>query len=354
MPTPMPVSQCLSRARTGREEPFDYGGVDEVLDHIVLVAGPSLRRPASRPVGFTGRKYYPGHNSPWRLEGNKVVFSRLDDAHKEAILHDANELVEVGNEVQIERLPRDQQLAYWINLHNMLVISEIVKRYPVREPRRLEYGPDGVLFHDAPLATIRGVPLSLRDIRVGIVYRYWPDARVLYGFFHGDLASPSIRARAYTVSSVWDDLENNALEFVNALRGVHRSEDVMRVSPMYQEARERLFPDWPDDLREHLSRYAEAPVQEILRSTQRVAIGRYARRTADLVGGTPFNFTSAVAGVGGWGPGQSPTYVLMMQEFGRKFRELRRAGRYGNVTITDLPSRTPPESDDSSDDAKND
>ena len=249
----------------GRTERIDYVGVDRVLKRIVLLSGPSLRKRASRPAPSLGTRIVYGHVSPFRLEGNKIIFSKMTEGQREAIFSSAEDLITFGNQLLLTGLPRSAQLAYWLNLHNMLVISELLKRYPLRVPRRLEVGPEGTPFHDAPLATIHGVPLSLRDIRVGIVYRYWSDPRVMYGFFRGDLASPSIRKQAYEPATVWKALEDNAFEFVNALRGVHRRlhDPADRVSPIYQEA-PAVFPDWPADLVDHLKEFAGPAVASVL------------------------------------------------------------------------------------------
>ena len=321
----------------GRTDVIDYAGVDKVLEAIVFLSGPSLRKRAGRPTPATGTRIVSGHVSPFRLEGNKIKFSRMTPAQQDAVSIVFEDLISFGNQVAVERLPRDAQLAYWLNLHNMLVISELMKRYPVRVPRRLEIGPKDIPFHNAPLVDIRGVALSLRDIRVGIVYRNWPDPRVMYGFFHGDLASPSIRNHAYKPGTVWADLAKNAQKFVNALRGVHRRlrDPTARVSPIYAEARPELFPNWPKDLLDHLNAFAGPPVASLLAKAPAVAIGPYEDRIADLVGGEgtiPSRMLTLSATLAG-----SP-YFRMIGEFRLKYRTLARRLRLGTVTVEDITS----------------
>ncbi len=286
----------------GRRVTVNYDPIDALLDGIVLRAGPSLRRPAAKPRAFTGTRFVHGHMSPLRLEGNKVLFSQLSDEKKATIAELTQNLVDFGNRVGIARLPKTEQLAYWFNLHNMLVLATIVNEYPLSEPRKLTVGPDGQALHDAPLAVVAGVPLSLRDIRIGIVYRNWEDPRVMYGFFHGDLASPSIRGRAWRAESLSTDLGVNAHEFINALRGVRRQGKTMLVSPLYDEGRGTLFVDWPEDLRWHLRNFSTHAVTDILDETDAVDYSRYEARTADLVGGRPHlpysPITTAATGAG--------------------------------------------------------
>ena len=349
---------------SGRKVRVNYEPLDALLDSIVLRAGPSLRKLAARPRPFTGTRIVYGHFSPFRLEGDKVLFSQLDDARKTQIAEITEDLVAFGNRVKIATLPRSEQLAYWFNLHNMLVISEIAKRYPVIEPRKVKIGPDDLPFHEAPLTSIEGVPLSLQDIRVRIVYRYWDDPRVIYGFFRGDLASPSIRGRAWKAESLSKDLGVNAHEFVNSLRGVRRGRTAVQVSPIYAEARSTLFTDWPDELRMHLRSFAERDVDLILDDIEQVEFSRYEARTADLVGGRPHLPFSQIVGAA-YGPGPetpggtnyrayykqfplaTPTFAFMFSEFVEKFAELRRQKKAGKgyIEIIDMPFDDEPSED---------
>ncbi len=338
----------------GRTTTVNYDVLDEVLSGIVFVTGPSLRKRASRPTKSTGTRIVRRHDSKIRLEGNKVIFSLLRDPAKE-LLHDLTEnLVDIGNRVDIAKLPKDEQLAYWFNVHNMLVISTILKHYPAASPSRLTVGDKQLPFHDAPVTVIKGVPLSLRDIRIGIVYRNWNDPSVLYGFFHGDLASPNLRAHAWTASKLKEQLAANTNEFVNSLRGVRRAERTLLVSPLYEEGRGTLFAEWPKDLRRHLARHAQSDVATALGATRRVRYSRYEHRTADMVGGRRFlpmaKVSAATMGPLSMFNGSqrmiaypigSPNFVLTYSEFIQKFIDLRRAGKRrtdGEILITDLPS----------------
>lgn len=302
------------------------------------------------------------HTSPLRLEGNKVVFSRLSHGAKDVIHALRSDLVALGNRVSIPTLPRDEQLAYWFNLHNIIVLSELAKQYPVLHPSRLDVGTDGLTLHEAPLVEIDGVALSLKDIRIGIVYRYWDDPRVFYGFFHGDLASPSIRDEAWTAKTVWSKLRLNAIEFVNSLRGVRQSREKLLVSRLYEEARGTLFVDWPADLRAHLERFADAETKARLAQTQSLDVGysKYEARIADIVGGRPHTPYSQIQ-PGRYGPTvtnkdgstndlnapyakllpiDNPNYTYALEEYQEKFKQLRELGKLpanGEIEIIDLP-----------------
>ena len=346
---------------TNRKVTVNYDPFDEILEGIILLAGPSLRRAAGPRRPLSGTRFVYGHTSPYRLEGNKVLFSQMDAERKAEIAELTASLIAFGNKVKIPNLPRDEQLAYWLNLHNMLVISTIASNYPAMEARKIEIGAADVPLHDAPLAVIDGIPLSLRAIRIGIVYRFWGDPLVMYGFFHGDLASPNIAHKAYRPSNLSTQLALGAAEFINSLRGVRRNRVGMLVSPIYEEARESLFTDWPDGLRMHLRSYADREVAIILDETDSVAYSRREYRTADLVGGRPHSPAQPIVGAS-YGPAitpdgsdtsyqkpyskvvpkSTPAFHFMMSEFSEKFQALKRLKRRtgeGYVEVEDLPDR---------------
>lgn len=321
---------------SGRTTAVDYSVITDGLEIIVFNTGPSTRiRARSRQGQRAGSRIIKGHNSPYRLEGNKIFLSQFDEESGNAFMEYAKSLEDIGNQLDITTLNRNEQLAYWYNLHNMWVIAMLADKYPVRYPERMKI--DGVPFQDAKLVTIKGIKLSLSDIRRNIVYRYWDDPRVMYGFFHGDLGSPNINDEAFTGENVDRLLDRNAREFVNALRGVSRGNDTVYISRLYYEARPGLFPNWPADLLSHLEKFADTEVKAIL-----LELGgnframKYPDRTADMVGGDPRTDIRPGADAG-----TMPVQLVeMVEEVRLKYKELRRQGKIGGakVIIIDIPT----------------
>ncbi|RFB06102.1 DUF547 domain-containing protein [Parvularcula marina] len=330
------VFAAFEPAPNGRTTNIDYEVISEALEIIVFDTGPSTRiRARDRQGTRAGSRIVKGHNSPYRLEGNKIFLSQFDDESGNSFREYAENLVDIGNKIDITTLPRNEQLAYWFNLHNMWVIAILADEYPVRYPERIKI--DGALFHDAKIMNISGVDLSLSDIRTNIVYRYWDDPRVMYGFFHGDLGSPSIDDEAYTSENINRILDRNAREFVNALRGVQRGRSKVYISKLYYEARAGLFPNWPVDLLAHLENFADEEVSMILlENGANFEAMKYPNRTADMVGGDP----SPDINAGPSGSSTPPQLVEMVQEVREKYVELRRQGRIGGarVIIIDEPT----------------
>ena len=323
-----------------RSSSVNYELIDEALDVIVFNGGPSTRRPAGRLEAPVGTRVAKGHRSRFRLEGNKIFFSQFDDETKAAIAEYRQSLEAIGRRVDVTTLSRNEQLAYWFNLHNLVVIDEIAKRYPTRFPNRLRIGPDDASFHEAKIIDLgQGVPLSLRDVRE-IVYTHWSDPRVIYGFFHGDVGGPSIRSQAYTGERVGERLDRQAREFVNSLRGVSESRGRLLVSEIYDEARPHFFPVWPADLTAHFLEHADEEVTEIVRGKTEVRFERYDDRVADLAGGEPGMDLRA----GPSSPGVPLTVVRIVDEYREKLDTLRQEGKLQpRVIIIDVPTDDPDE-----------
>lgn len=265
-----------------RETRLDWTAWGRALNWFVLNMGPSLREGAPKVEPNIGSRFTWGHTSRYRLEGNKIAFDMLEDKQRASLTEYRLDLQRIGSELDLARLPRNEQLAFWINLHNVAVIEQLALDYPVMSPSKVE--PEGFdePLDDAKFITVAGTAMSPKDIRTKIVFPNWSDPRVIYGFFRGDIGGPSIAKSPYTGSNIASELADNAGEFVNALRGVDKSGDTIQVSRIYDEARPFYFPDFNADLRAHLASYAEVDVTAILASTSRVNASIYETDIADL------------------------------------------------------------------------
>ncbi len=280
-----PVDAGFARfapAATAQNTRLDWEAWDRALNWFVLNMGPSLRELPPRVEPSLGSRFTFGHTSRYRLEGNKIAFDILEDKQRASLTEYRLDLQRIGSEIDLAALPRNEQLAYWINLHNVAIIEQLALGYPVMSPDKVAPAGFDQPLDDAKFITVAGVAMSPRDIRTRIVYPNWSDPRTIYGFFHGDIGGPSIAKNPYTGDNVASQLADNATEFVNALRGVDKSGDVMKVSRLYEEARPFYFPDFNTDLRAHLAQYAEEDVAAILASTSGIEASIYETDIADL------------------------------------------------------------------------
>lgn len=274
------LARFAPRTDASSAQRFDFEPWDESLSYFVLRMGNSLRESASRPEPLAGSHLVYGHDSALRLEGNRYAFNYVDDETRAFLTAYRQDLESLPAQVDLTRMPRNEQLAYWINLHNVAVTEQIALAYPIPSPEDIKVG--GVPLDEARFITVSGVSLSPKDIRTRIVYPNWDDPKVIYGFWRGAIGSPSILRDAFTGSNLAVLLDESAREFVSSLRGTQKRGDALQVSRIYEEARPFYFADWPADIRSHLQKYGDEDVAKLLAVTSGVEPKIWERDLADL------------------------------------------------------------------------
>ena len=326
---------------------IDYTAWSQAMTYLVYPMGRSLREGSPRPQASIGSRRIFGHDSRYRLEGNRVMFSFFNDELRAMVSDYRQELQDLGGQIDISTLPRNEQLAYWFNLHNVAVMETIANEWPVRQPRDIEIG--GVPFDQAKFITVNGVSMSPHDIRHQIVFRHWEDPKVIYGFWRGDIGGPSIASDAFSGINVAAILDRQAREFVNSLRGTQKRGDLLEVSTIYDEARPYYFSDWPRDIRAHITAFAETEVGEILAETNQTEATIEEADIADLAGGVrepSYSYvTTQIDGVDRPASFRIPRGTArLLNEQGRKLQKIRREGRTGTVIFN--PITLPGEEED--------
>ena len=162
-----------------------------------------------------------------------------------------------------------EQLAYWLNLYNVSLINEIVKKYPKRVLKSFLTGKDSIF--EQKILYVAGVNLSLNDIQYKILKeQYNNDALILYGLYQGIVGGPDIRKEAFTGKNVYELLEDNAINFVNSNRGTSVDTKLHKVKTSYFYLQNSTyFPNFNNDLKRHLLLYANDDIRgEIMLSKQ--------------------------------------------------------------------------------------
>lgn len=334
----------------------DYEAWTLILSNIVFDVGHSDRTLPGPRAQVTGTRIALESRSRYRNEGNRIAYHLLEDIHKEAISDYRAELEALPQQISLSELNSNEQLAFWLNLHNAILIDEITQDYPVRRIDRERR--DGVPLLDAPLVTIEGVELSLNDIRFNIVEAGWQDPRIIYGFHLGAVGGATLRDEAFTGDRVWSQLESNGREFVNALRGVDGLTRNVEISPLYRD-HAALFPNGAEDVKAHLTQLARPEVADLVDE-----IGTELRyldfdwHIADLTNGRrgcsgPQNTANiSVVSSGGTTSQAIDCQVLPPQALNlfevviRRRLEFLRNGDLGRVTIRDIPTPSNQSADD--------
>ena len=312
----------------GSKVSLDYSIWDAALDSFVISLGPSLRTAPPTLRHLMGTHLRRGHNSFYRLEGNRIIFEYLNADVIASLTEYRQDLERIGTDIGIAGLPRNEQLAFWLNLHNVAIIEQVALAYPTMRPSDVKI--DGVPLDKAAFIEIAGIKLSPNDIRTQIVYPNWSDPRVMYGFFRGDIGSPAIQADPFTAFNLSDLLDRSAKEFVNSLRGTERRGDTMHVSQIYEEASSFYFRDFSKDMLAHLGKFAEAEVREDLARVSSARATIYEPDIADLSRGQKLANYGNVSSSDG--VGSSIRIPLLVQIFAKeradKIIKLSREGKY--------------------------
>jgi hypothetical protein len=266
---------------------IDYRDFDSLLDTVVLNTGRSNRSKASTSRSTTGTRMKSSVNRSTVNEGNRFYFEVFGNSaqNQQTISKIQSRLESIPTAVALENFSRDEQLAYWINLYNITMLNEIIKAYPERELEDLLVGKNSVL--SKKILQVAGVPLSLNDIQFTILRQnYENDPLIIYGLYQGNIGSPNIRKSAYTGKDVYADLIDNALEFVNSNRGTDsKNKRTFRVSSLY-ERNAMFFPDFNNDLTEHLLTYLEGEERGELQTATKIKTDIDDWTVTDLFGTT--------------------------------------------------------------------
>ncbi|MDJ0979737.1 MAG: DUF547 domain-containing protein [Erythrobacter sp.] len=330
------ASQCdpfaiFAPTRTPVRHRIDYGIWDYALKQMVVWMGPSLRkRPAIFQQAVAQGRLRAGHNSRFRTEGALVAFSRMDQEAIASFGLYRQELEQVADTLDISTLPRNEQLAFWLNLHNVAMVEKIAENWPFRQPRALMI--DGVPLDEAKFLNVRSVAMSLRDIRENIVYANWRDPKVIYGFWRGEIGSPSLERVAYSGGNVSSLLSIKAEEYINSLRATEKRGDTLHVSTLYDEVSRFYFPDFDADVRAHMTEFAKEDVLQMIGRTSRTEATIREWDIADLSGGRRDSISAQSAR-----PGVSAGMMEILGQRERKFRELAREKiPTGRVFLTEI------------------
>jgi len=273
----------------GSKYTITYADWDYVLANTVLKTGRSDRRPASRATfKNTATKIKHGNRKATGLEGNRVLFHEFDDRHHALLLAIRNDLEAVADSIPLQNFDKSEQLAYWLNLHNIAVMLEVSKHYPIKNLKRISSGNKDIWTKKSMV--IGGVPTSIKDIENHVITN-WNNPLVLYGFYMGVVGGPNIRTEAFTADTLTKQLNENAADFVNSLRGVRFWDGEARVSLHYKMGA-RYFPDFENDIRRHMIQFADTRLDQKLAAATTFNAASYDWGIADLKNGDSYSGSS--------------------------------------------------------------
>ncbi|MCR9178443.1 MAG: DUF547 domain-containing protein [Alphaproteobacteria bacterium] len=191
------VSACIPTSRRDDWTAFRAGASTEVdhrswalfLDRHTVEGADGITRVGYATVPYTDREL---------LEGYLKALASTDTA----------------------RLDRSEQLAFWINLYNALVVRLVLDHVIVSSPDEIDLGLFSAGPKEATLLRIGGRPVSLNGIKRQALRPVFRDPRWHYALCDGALGGPSLRRTPYTGVEIDRALQDSAIGYVSSPRAV--------------------------------------------------------------------------------------------------------------------------------------
>ncbi|MFC3122900.1 DUF547 domain-containing protein [Agaribacter flavus] len=161
--------------------------------------------------------------------------------------------------VPVSKLNKNEQLAYWLNLHNVLVIEKYATNLKQAKRLKKKKGtPDNAgAWWSEKLATVEGIGLSLNDIETNILARHWDEPLFLYGLFYGVRGQGFSGTQSFTGKKVQSQLAKLAAKFIDSDRNIDVKKSEIAVSSLLAWHKAKLFDNSDENLIKHLQDYAQ-------------------------------------------------------------------------------------------------
>lgn len=161
--------------------------------------------------------------------------------------------------IPVSLLNKDEQLAYWLNLHNVAVIEMLSNNNKwakkIKKLRR-QPGKPGEEWAKKRLS-VEKISLSLEEIEQQILVRQWKNPLVMYGIFYSTKGSVFLGKEGFSGKTVFQQLSSIATTFISNKRNVKVKKDKVQVSSLYAWNKLALFAGDDNVLIAHLQKYAK-------------------------------------------------------------------------------------------------
>ena len=108
----------------------------------------------------------------------------------------------------------NHQLAFWINVYNILAVHEVLNRYPIETVRpEFFFIPERSFFTDAK-HVVNGNTYSLDGIENDIIRAEFEEPLIHFGIVCASTSCPNLRNEAYTGEMLLVQLEQEARAFL--------------------------------------------------------------------------------------------------------------------------------------------
>lgn len=178
--------------------------------------------------------------------------------------------------LDISKFSKDEQLAYWLNMNNLLVVNTIIAQRSGRaiETLRGDSQNPGAAWKRDQIEVL-GVPLSLHDIEQQILLRYFNSPDLVYGMYQGARGGPSLSKEPFEGATVAIQLRELGEDFVNAGRAVKVRSNSAQIPEVYLWYADELFGGDHSAIIDHLKALAKPRLQGQLAKATEVSPQRF-------------------------------------------------------------------------------
>jgi hypothetical protein len=198
---------------------------------------------------------------------HRVAYSSVKDRDREAL----SRYIDAMAGMNLEAYRRSEQLAYWINLYNALLVKLVLDNYPLASIRQMQQQGAGLkgTAWARPLVVVEGVPLSLDDIETRILQPIWGDPRLYYAISCAAVGCPDLQPIPFTGDEIERQLSDAAMAYVNDPRCIAIENGELHVSSLYRWHL-KAFGGSEQAIIQHLMAYAEPDLAMSLQKFDRL------------------------------------------------------------------------------------
>jgi len=211
---------------------------------------------------------------------HRVAYGEVKDRDRRILA----DYIDAMSVVDIIAYQRSEQLAYWINIYNALMVKLVLDSYPIASIRKLEQPGGGKKSNpwNRPLIAIDKVSLSLNDIERYILKSNWDDPRIHYAITCPAVGCPNLQATPFSGVQLDQQLSDAAMAYVNDPRSVVIEGGRLHVSSLYRWNLQ-AFGGSERAIIEHLMAYAEPDLAMSLQGFDRLHGDRFDWRLNDVI-----------------------------------------------------------------------
>ncbi len=183
----------------------------------------------------------------------------------------------------IGALSTDDQLAYWLNLQNLVVIKAIAEDTdkPKLEKEIGTVAARGQLWTQSRV-TVSGENLSIADIEAKAL-ALTDDPNVIYGLYQGVKGAPELSSEAFEGARVSQQLAALGQDYVNSKKTVSAKKGKLKLSPYYSWYQDSVFGNDQAALISHVQSHAGPKLSGKINTNLKLSFGKLDYRVDNYI-----------------------------------------------------------------------